>query len=59
MRFCSVLGIAGVPGDNFPKLLDLYSEAVGLLGYCSDAMSHHLHFQISLSNGAKLHCWHL
>ena len=49
LRFCSVLGIAGVSGNNFPKLLDSYSEAVGFLGGCSAAMSHHLDFQISHS----------
>ena len=35
--FCSVLGIAGVPGTHFPKFLDSYSEAVEFLGYRSAA----------------------
>ena len=37
LRFCSVLGIAGVPGIHFPKILDPYSEAVEFLGYRSAA----------------------
>ena len=56
LRFCSVLGIARVPGNHFPKLLDLYSEAVGFLRYCSAAMRHHFDFQISPSAGSQLHC---
>ena len=59
LHFCSALGIAVVPGNLFLKPLDSYSEAVGFLGFCSDAMSHHLDFQISHSNGAKLPCWHI
>ena len=50
---------AGVSGNNFPKLLDSYSESVGFLGGCSAAMNHHLCFQISHSTGTQLHCWHL
>ena len=45
LHFCSVLGIAGGSGNNFPTFLDSYSEAVGFLGGCSVAMSHHLDFQ--------------
>ena len=54
LRYCSVLGIAVVLESHFPKRLGSYSEAVGFLGFCLDAMSHQLDFQISHSNGAKL-----